>query len=438
MTFRKIIKLAALFVFVTLTTNAQPDSAKAIQTAQTFLDNLKAGQYLSCIKDFDWNLAGKVNTTALQNIWESLQKQQGKLLHTGAPYLVADSAYQTIYQLCSFEKGKLDLKITTNSNYKIAGLFFVPPVSRLSYTLPDYAIADNVLETSLEIKNGNYTLPAKLTYPKSGSKFPVVILVHGSGPNDMDETIGPNKIFKDIAYGLATKGVAVLRYTKRTKMYAAQLDVNKLTLQQEVIDDAVAAVAVAKSVVAVDPQRIFICGHSLGGSCAPAIALKSNNKAGIILMAAAARPLEDVALEQLKYLSDNSAEYLRKIEDFKVQASNVKLLDSTSDMESFMLPFGLPQSYWLSVKNNKPAEEVKNYNGRILLLQGQRDYQVTLADFTLWQTALRNNSKAQTRLYPTLNHLFMDGQGKSKPDEYNLPGHVSAQVIADIAQFCLQ
>jgi fermentation-respiration switch protein FrsA (DUF1100 family) len=120
----------------------------------------------------------------------------------------------------------------------------------------------------------------------------------------------------------------------------------------------------------------------------------------------------------------------------KAQANNVKLLDSTSDMESFMLPFGLPQSYWLSVKNNKPLELVKKYDGRILLLQGQRDYQVTLPDFTLWQTTLLNNSKAQTRLYPTLNHLFIDGQGKSKPDEYNMPGHVALQVITDIVSFC--
>jgi hypothetical protein len=309
--------LSVIFLFVTVTIHAQTDSAVAINVSQAFLSNLKAEQYANCLKDFDWTLAGKLNSTAMQSIWESLQKQQGKLLQTGAPYLVADTTFQTIYQLCTFEKGKLDLKITTNAQNKIAGLFFVPPVSRQTYTLPDYAVTDNVLETSLEIKNGTYTLPAKLTYPKSGSKFPVVVLVHGSGPNDMDETIGPNKIFKDLAYGLASKGVAVLRYTKRTKIYATQIDASKITLQQEVIDDAIAAITVAKGIVAVDPQRIFVCGHSLGGTCAPAIAINSKLTAGIILLAASARPLEDVALEQLLYLSDGSAVAKKNIDDFK-------------------------------------------------------------------------------------------------------------------------
>ncbi|MDZ7606573.1 MAG: hypothetical protein U5K79_13515 [Cyclobacteriaceae bacterium] len=58
-----------------------------------------------------------------------------------------------------------------------------------------------------------------MTLPKGKNSFPIVLFVHGSGPNDRDETIGPNKPFRDIAYGLAEKGIASLRYDKRTFVY---------------------------------------------------------------------------------------------------------------------------------------------------------------------------------------------------------------------------
>ena len=98
-----------------------------------------------------------------------------------------------------------------------------------------------------------------------------MVLVHGSGPNDRDETIGPNKVFKDLAWGLASRGVTVLRYDKRTYAYATKFDeraVKSLTVQGEVIDDALAALQLLLNREEIDPQRVFLLGHSLGATLA--------------------------------------------------------------------------------------------------------------------------------------------------------------------------
>lgn len=430
---KKIIPVL-IFVFLYGKAFSENDSTK-INIAQSFLKNLTTSQYALCMRDFDWDLAGKVNSAALENIWKGLQTQCGSYKSAGEPYFVKDSTYDFVYQTCTFEKAKLDLKITINQKNKIAGLFFVPPVSRVGYQLPAYVVKDNVLETPMEVKSGKYVLPALFTYPKTGSHFPVVVLVHGSGPNDKDESIGPNKIFKDLAYALACKGIAVLRYEKRTKQYQAECaaQINDLTINDETIDDAVAAIQTVKNVVAIDPARIYVCGHSLGAMCAPRIAAQSKDVAGIILLAGNARPLEDLILEQIKYLNPDDK---KAIEDMQVQVLNVKSLTIESDIESYQLPLSLPKNYWLSLNSYNQVATAKALSCKMYVMQGGRDYQVTTTDYNTWQKELKSFTNVQFKLYDKLNHLFMEGTGKSTPAEYDVQNNVPEYVVDDIAAFC--
>ena len=133
------------------------------------------------------------------------------------------------------------------------------------------------------------------------------MLVHGSGPNDRDETLGPNKPFRDLAWGLADRGIAVLRYDKRTSVYGGKMAGNKnLTVREETIDDALLAVKLLRGRPDIDPKRIFILGHSLGGMVAPRIGADDPSLAGLIILAGATRPLPDVAREQLEYIASLS------------------------------------------------------------------------------------------------------------------------------------
>ncbi len=144
-----------------------------------------------------------------------------------------------------------------------------------------------------------------MTKPAGVGPFPAVVLVHGSGPNDRDETFGPNKTFKDLALGLGSRGVAVLRYDKRTKVYGAKVSkLNPFTLKAETIDDALEAVALLRKEPGIDATAIFVLGHSLGGTAAPRIGAADSGIAGLIMLAGAVRPLEQSIVDQMQYLAD--------------------------------------------------------------------------------------------------------------------------------------
>ena len=71
----------------------------------------------------------------------------------------------------------------------------------------------------------------------------------------------------------------------------------------------------------------------------------------------------------------------------------------------------------------------------MLILQGERDYQVTMEDFAGWKKALESRKDVTFISYPKLNHLFMEGEGKSIPAEYSTPGNVAVAVIDDIVKW---
>jgi uncharacterized protein len=261
-----------------------------------------------------------------------------------------------------------------------------------------------------------------------------VVLVHGSGPNDRDETVGAAKPFRDLAWGLASRGIAVLRYEKRTHQYGVKLaTATDLTVQQETIDDALAAVDLLRHTAEVDPKRVYVLGHSLGAMLAPRIGQRDPGIAGLIVMAGAARPLEDLVLEQISHLASRqgapSEAEKKQIETLRAEVAKVKALKPGATGTAL----GAPASYWLDLRGYNPPEAAKSLKQPLLILQGERDYQVTPDNLEAWKKALAGRPNVTFKSYPKLNHLFIEGEGKSVPAEYQKPGHVSAAVIVDVA-----
>src|SRR5262249_29401225 len=159
---------------------------------------------------------------------------------------------------------------------RIAGLRFRPPAAPAApYSPPAYVTPASYTETEFTVGSGDWPLPGTLEMPVGAGPFPALVLVQGSGPNDRDETLFGNKPFKDLALGLASRGVAVLRYDKRTKVYQAKLaGVPGLTVTEEVVEDALAAVKTLRAQPRIDPARVFVLGHSLGGMLIPRIAAR--------------------------------------------------------------------------------------------------------------------------------------------------------------------
>ena len=200
--------------------------------------------------------------------------------------------------------------------------------------------------------------------------------------------------------------------------------------------DALLAVELLRKTEGVDAKRIFVLGHSLGGYLIPRIGKRDSKIAGLISFAGATRPLEDIMLEQNAYFAmldgSISKEEQTELDKLKQTIAKVKSL-KPADANSTENYLYAPASYWIDLKNYNPPIEAKSLKQPMLILQGERDYQVTMTDFQNWKNALEPRKNVTFKTYLKLNHLFVPGEETPSPDSYKMPNHVSEQVIDDIA-----
>ena len=409
--------------------------------AKGFVELLAKEDFPSAVKDFDTTMKKAMPPEKLGEVWESLIAQVGPFQREISVRIEKAGKYDVVFVTCEFERSILDAKVVFNSAKQISGLWFVPSQLSIEYKPPAYAKPDTFKEKEVVVGTGEWAVQGTLTLPVGREPFPAVVLVHGSGPHDRDESIGPNKPFRDLAWGLASQGIAVLRYDKRTKVHAAKLISMKenITVKEETIDDALAAVSVLRAREEIDTNKIFVLGHSLGGMLIPRMGTLDPDIAGFIVMAGAARPLEDVILEQISYIfsldGTISEDEKRELEEIKQQVARVKDPKLSSAVSSTDLPLGIPAEYWLDLRGYNPPQVAKELKQPMLILQGGRDYQVTTEDFQRWKNSLSSRENVEFKFYPNLNHLFIEGEGKSTPAEYQTPSHVAEIVIDDIADW---
>ena len=296
-------------------------------------------------------------------------------------------------------------------------------------------------DLTLPVPSLNGELPGTLTVPKGDGPFPAVVLVHGSGPNDRDESIGGVKPFKDIAEGLASLGIAVYRFDKRTYVYGTQLADNKdITLEEETIEDAVNAVQLLAGQEKIDKDRIFVLGHSLGGNAVPAIAQELEQAdvkaAGFIMLAASPRPLDELMREQYDFLYSLMPEVTeeQQAEKDEIFAELDKLKDPDALTEEDTV-LGVYSAYWKWLAQYDALETAKEMTAPCLVLQGEEDYQVTMEDFGMWEEAVGDRENWQMKSYPGLTHTFTPGQKTEGANVYARAAKVDGQVIEDIAAF---
>src|SRR6185295_15051960 len=225
-----------------------------------------------------------------------------------------------------------------------------------------------------------------------------------------------------------------LRYEKRTHQHGAKLaSAAGFTVQQETIDDALAAAALLRGTEGIDAGRVFVLGHSLGAMLVPRIGRQDPKIAGFIVMAGAARPLDELILEQVTYIAalDGvvSDEEKGQIAGLREQVAKVKALQPGATGTVL----GAPASYWLDLRGYNPPEAARALQRPMLILQGERDYQVPMGELAVWRKALAGHPGVTFKSYPGLNHLFIAGEGRPGPAEYQRPGHVAEAVVADIA-----
>ncbi len=292
---------------------------------------------------------------------------------------------------------------------------------------------------------GPVPLPGTLTLPAGKGPFPALIIIHGSGAGDRDLTMGPQpplsliKPYRDLAWGLAQHGVAVLRYDKRTRVAPMWYAGKTFTVWDETIQDALAALILLRQQPEVNAGKSYLIGHSLGGMLAPRIAKADGRLAGVILLAGATRAKTvDQVERQLAYIQSVSGPDSAAVKAQRAQLepllAKIRAL-TPADSANPQILLGAPARYYLDLDAYDPATTMRELALPLLVLQGLRDYQVTPDQLDDWLTTLGARRDLTVQRYEGLNHLFLRGEGPPSPADYARPGNVDPKVISDIAEW---
>lgn len=414
-----------------------------IATATTVLNLVQANRFAAIRDMFAPNLRAMVTPEALHAAWAAEGDRHGSVTTVGAPVSEPAGPGSTLVRIpVAFERGEVAVLVAVSDDGLLIGIQLAPPDAAAPaqpWQPPEYVDPRAFHEKDVTVGVGRLAVPGILTIPDTAGPHPAVVLLAGSGPLDRDSTIGRNKPLKDLAWGLASRGVAVARFDKVTYAHGGQVAaISGLTVDDEYLHHAVAAVHLLLKQPTVDPARVFVAGHSIGGTVAPRVAVAEPAVAGLVILAGAAQPLHWAAVRQFRYLGslnpDTAAASRSIIDAVTRQAETVDSPDLSPATPTGDLPFGVPAAYWLDLRGYDPAALAATLSKPMLILQGGRDYQCTVADdLTRWRAALADRPDVTIRVYDADNHLFFSGAGPSKPSEYEPAQHVDATVVADIA-----
>ncbi|MCG3128785.1 MAG: Esterase EstD [Phycisphaerae bacterium] len=446
---RNVIGLVAAFVLLlpagdslarqqsqATTRPAATQGAAGEKRAQAILTLFTGGRYEEFLAHADENLKAKLPLSDLGQLAGNLTNQIGRFTRirklTSAALTPETRAFDFHAQ---YNRGSCIVRIVLNQQDRMSAFFITSIRPETPYERPAYVNGDAFSDEKLELVCGEFKLDAVLSRPAGEGPFPAVVLLHGNGPHDLDETIGANRPFRDLAGGLASRGIAVLRYDKRTLAYATRVSPDELTLEWEALDDAVAAVELLRKRPEIDAKRIVLLGHNVGGQFAVLAARSGGNIAGIVLLAATGRSVLDQIEQQIERLKtlggENSPATRTQIE--KLQAATKDIRDGKPRANETLL--GSSMMYLERLHRADALKTAAALDLPFLVIQGQRDYQVTTADFDLWKKALADRPRVTFKLFEGLNHVFMMGSGASGPSEYFLPGHVDERIIAEVAEW---
>lgn len=405
----------------------------------------RAGRFEEIRDRFVPSVVPLVNADALRTAWTAAIDGIGGIDSVGAPRS-EDVPGGTVVRIpVEGKRGSITVAVGVTATGQLTGLQLLPADAASAtpaWTSSAYADASVFDEEEVTVGPAPFDVPGTFSIPRRRGPLPAVVLLAGSGPLDRDETVGPNKPFRDLAWGLATRGIAVLRFDKVTFARRAEvLGMTSFTLNDEYLPQALAAIDLLRGHPAIDKQRIIVAGHSLGGTVAPRVAAAAPDVAGLVILAGGAAPLHWVIVRQLRYIAslDPATEAAAQpgIEALTRAAERVDDPDLSPSTPVPELPFGTAAPYWLDLRGYDAPAAAAAIDRPILLLQGGRDYQSSVDDdLPRWEAALGGRPDVTIRVYPDADHFFVSGSGPSRPQDAMTPGrHVAPEVVDEIASW---
>jgi uncharacterized protein len=410
-----------------------------LEIAASVIEMLRDERFSDIEELFAPQLRAAVSAETIRTAWTAEVAKTGPVAAAGTP--VSEPFGDGLVRVSTpvtGERGGLTVVVSVDGTGRLNG-FRLGPADSAVWTPPGYAAPGRFTEREVTVGSGPLAVAGTVTLPRGRGARPGVVLL-ASGPADRDMTTGPNKPFKDLAWGLASRGVAVLRFDKVGHAHGRAAAEPGFTMAEEYLPHAAAAVRLLGQQPGVDPARVFVLGHSGGGKAAPRVAAAEPSVAGVVILAGDTVPLSQSAVRVARYLAalDPGPGAAAAVESITRQAARVESADLSPATPAADLLFGWSAAYWLDLRQYDQVAVAAALDRPMLLLQGRRDYQVTVDDdLARWQAGLARRPDVTIRIYDADDHLFFAGAGASTPADYQAPRHVDAAVIADIADWLL-
>lgn len=299
---------------------------------------------------------------------------------------------------------------------------------------------DGVAETELTIEGRpGWAVPATLSLPaKRDGRIAAVVLIPGGGALDRDGTVERLAFGRDFAWGLAAEGIAVLRWEKRSRAHADRMMSTRQTLGTDLVEDAVAAVRIALARPEIDPARVYLAGHGLGGFALPEVLAKFPTLAGAILLGAPSRPIDVVAEAREEHLARAFGVPVSEAEKRRTALRAQFARIRSGDAKDGELSFGAPASWWRDLLGRKPAEQLAADPRPVIALRGTKDFESWPEDMALWREAARSAGKTNFRGGPVagVNHHFVvPPYGTSDGRDYQADRRVDPQLFRMVSDW---
>ncbi len=435
--------LLLLLVFWGMLSQAQIKLYRAY--TDSLVARLQRDDFNAATRLLSEGLAQKLKAEQLAAVWEGLQLSHGKFVKAAGDSLFIHLKRPYYYRQWVFEKNTIKLEFTFGPDQRITSLQVLPAGATSYYLPPTYDQPDRYREFSLPIKHDTIVLPATLTLPVSCKRCPLVVLLPDLGPQDKDHSIGPTKMFRDLAVGLAAKGIASYRFDKRTFRYGPELmaDLRLLTLETEMLEDVQAALHLLKQVTEIDSQQIHLLGLGLGGMAAGRVARFSRLAIrSFTLVGSSPRPLPDQLFDQmLPLLAEKSgeADWQPAAKVFAAQVALAKSSRLNNETPADSLPLQLPGPYWKYLQQTDLVNDFWFSNAALWVVRGERDYQSQASDLAAWEGRLAGRSNLRTESLPGLNHLLMPvAEGTTLLNHYQQPANVDIKFIERLTAYVFE
>jgi uncharacterized protein len=414
------------------------EKREATAIALKLLNLIKDHKFAEALENGTSTIKLLVSAATLEKVFKDLQTAQGELKGFKEVGVDGIGRKKVAKVLVKFEKGDLLAVVVIDEKGLIAG-FRLKPAKDIPSTWkqPDYADPSLFDEDDIVLSGNGVVVGATISTPKAAPVAGVVFL-GGSGPADRDSTLGQSKPLKDLAWGLASSSIAVIRWDKPSAE-TTKVSGDDITLEKEYLPYTTAAIKALREKLALPEIPIFLLGHSLGAMVAPMVANTDAKIKGVVMLSAAGGKMYDSALRQMQYLASlNHDPPFASQEYVDLVSKQVAVIESPdfNAKSKEELPFGAPASYWLSVKEYDQVAVVRKLDIPVSILQPGRDYQVTVEDdFKLWKEGLEEKENVEMKIYEGLNHLFVAGEGPSTPEDYTAEGHVEDAVVMDVCEW---